>query len=149
MHHEPVRSQRQPPVSLARLGTRRLCKPTDGHFGASMQRKVETKTPLLCCSKFNRKLQQQTLQGSVSFIYRLMDHNFRCVLHSDRSERLITLIHHNVTVVGVLIRSIAQLHLIISTDLALKTSKPSKSKSGHCKNFACKTNHLRRFMVIP
>ena len=86
--------------------------------------KVETKTHL-CCSKFNGKLQQQTLQGAVSFIYRLMDHNFRCVLHSDRSERLITLIHHNVTVVGVLIRSIAQLHFI-STDLALRTSKHPK-----------------------
>ena len=88
--------------------------------------KVETKIPHLCCSKFNGKLQQQTLQGAVSFIYRLMDHNFRCVFHSDRSERLITLIHHNVTVVGVLIRSIAQLHLIISTDLALRTSKHPK-----------------------
>ena len=31
MHHQPVRSQRQPPIFLARLGTRRLCKPTGGH----------------------------------------------------------------------------------------------------------------------
>ena len=31
MHHQPVRSQRQPPVFLARLGTRRLCEPTGGH----------------------------------------------------------------------------------------------------------------------
>jgi len=31
MHHQPVRLQRQPPVFLTRLGTRKLCKPTGGH----------------------------------------------------------------------------------------------------------------------
>ena len=103
MHHQPVRSQRQPPVFLARLGTWRLWKPTDGHsvLCSNLYRQhTFGKDGLLSNSSCNPCKKTNHTCGCFEGV------NTKCNKHfSDRSERLITLIHHNVTVMGVVIRN--------------------------------------------